>query len=170
MTEHTGFPITYLAHSNQWKLKTLLEQLFIDPKPDHITEAVSFYLRKYPVPMADFPPLEGTYSRTMLFRSENGYEAMAARWSKGAVTSIHGHPHFALILVAEGALEVETYDKNGDNIIETGSGILYSNDFFSDVGFEGKFDNHVHKVTAIEETLSIHISSDDASKGRIFTR
>jgi predicted metal-dependent enzyme (double-stranded beta helix superfamily) len=139
-------PKTYLNHPNQWKLKALLEELFTD----------------------DFPLLEGTYSRTILFRSDNGYEAMAARWSPGTISSIHGHPYFALIIVTKGRLGVDYFKKHDGQMEMTKSGLLSESQFFSDVGQTGTFDNHIHRVQAYEETLSIHISSDDAAKGETF--
>ena len=168
MSEKTLVPKTYLNHPNQWRLKALLEELFIDPDPDHITEELIGFLKKYPIPLDDFPLLEGTYSRTILFRSDNGYEAMAARWSPGAISSIHGHPKFALIFVTEGRLGVDYYKKHNDRLEKTGSEFLTEFQFFSDIGQTGTFDNHIHGVQAYEETLSIHISSDDAAKGEIF--
>ncbi len=116
MSKKQSIPKTYLNHPNQWELKRLLETLFVDPNPDHITETLSMFLKKHPIPMDDFPSLEGTYSRTILFRSENGYEAMAARWSPGTVSSIHGHPQFALILVIQGQLGVNYYRKCNNKI------------------------------------------------------
>jgi len=65
-----------------------------------------------------------TYSRTILFRSDNGYEAMAARWSPGTISSIHGHPKFALILVAKGKLCVDYYKKHNDQVEKTRSEFL----------------------------------------------
>ncbi len=168
MSEKNCFPKTYLNHPNQWKLKALLEELFIDPDPNHITEVLSGFLKKYPIPIDDFPLLEGTYSRTILFRSDNGYEAMAARWSPGTISSIHGHPQFALIIVAEGKLGVDYYKKHDDQVEKTTSEFLIESQFFSDIGQTGTFDNHIHGVQAYEETLSIHISSDDAAKGETF--
>lgn len=168
MNKKNHFPKTYLNHPNQWKLKALLEELFIDPDPDQIAEELSFFLKKYPIPIDDFPSLEGTYSRTILFRSDNGYEAMAARWSPGTISSIHGHPQFALIFVAKGKLGVDYYKKDNDQVEKTTSEILNESQFFSDIGQAGAFDNHIHGVQAYEETLSIHISSDDAAKGEVF--
>jgi hypothetical protein len=168
MTKKKHAPKTYLNHPNQWKLKALLEELFIDPDPDHITEELTGFLKKYPIPIDDFPMLEGTYSRTILLRSDNGYEAMAARWSPGTVSSIHGHPEFALIIVTKGRLVVDCYKKHNDRLEKTGSEFLTESQFFSDVGQAGTFDNHIHGVQTDEETLSIHISSDDASKGETF--
>ena len=146
----------------------MLEELFIDPDPDHITEELIGFLKKYPIPMDDFPLLKGTYSRTILCRNDNGYEAMAARWSPGTISSIHGHPHFALIIVIKGKLGIDYYKKHDGRIEMTRSGFLSESQFFSDIGQAETFDNHIHGVQAYEETLSIHISSDDAAKGEIF--
>ncbi|MCF6249345.1 MAG: hypothetical protein L3J69_18620 [Desulfobacula sp.] len=168
MTIKQGVPKTYLNHSNQWKLKALLEVLFKNPDPNQITEELSVFFKKHPIPMDDFPQLSGTYSRTILFRNDNGYEAMAACWSPGTTSSIHGHPKFALIIVTQGRLGVDYYKKKGDQVVKTKSQFLSEFQFFSDIGKNETFDNHIHKVHAYEETLSIHISSDDAAKGEIF--
>lgn len=161
-------PQTFLDHPNVWRLKSLLEKLFVNPVPEQITEALSVFFKTYPIPKESFPLLEGTYSRTILYRTPSGYEAMAARWSPGTVSSIHGHPHFALILVTEGELEVDYYEKQGPHIVKTKSGRLSEHQFFSDIGPSGQFDNHIHQVKSNEETFSIHISSDDAAKGETF--
>jgi len=167
-TEPDNAPKTFINHPNNWKFQALLTTLFKHPDPDHITEETLTFLRQYPLFIEDFPVCKHTYSRTILYRSPNGYEAMAARWDKKAVSSIHGHPHYALILVVKGRLGVEYYTKTGDRVELTSSAVLTEYDFFSDVGRQGNFDNHIHRVKACEETLSIHISSDDAAKGEVF--
>ena len=163
-------PKTFINHPNQWKLKALLQELFVEPDTDHITKEVVRFLQKYPIPIDDFPLLDGTYTRTILFRSDNGYEAMAARWSRGAISPIHGHPYFTLYFVADGKLAIDNYKKyQGQAEIST-SELLPRTQFFSATGQAGTFDNHIHQVEAIEETLSIHISSSDGTKGEIFSR
>jgi hypothetical protein len=78
------------------------------------------------------------------------------------------NPKFALILVAKGKLKVDYYKKHNDQVEKTRSEFLTEFQFFSDIGQAGTFDNHIHGVQAYEETLSIHISSDDAAKGETF--
>lgn len=162
-------PITYLNHPHHQKFLNLLSELFINPAPHEITEAVDQFLKQYPLEITDYPKLDRTYSRTILFRHENGYEAMAARWDTGAVSSVHGHPHYALILVVSGRLGIDNYGKTDQGLILTSSETLPPGHFFSDIGDSDRFDNHIHQVTAHEETLSIHLSSDDAAKGEVFT-
>lgn len=41
---------------------------------------------------------------------------MKARWRKGAVTLIHGHPAFGYYYLLKGAFLVENYEKRGDSI------------------------------------------------------
>lgn len=162
-------PVTYINHPNNWKFQALVSGLFITPVPEQITEAVDQFIKQNPLVLEDFPKLEHTYSRTILYRHPNGYEAMAARWDKGAVSSIHGHPHYALILVVSGKLFIENYDKTDQGLRLASSDVLSRGQFFSDIGDSNRFDNHIHKVTAHEETLSIHLSSDDAAKGEVYT-
>jgi len=157
-----------MSHLNQWKLRNILQELFVDPDSDLITKKVTAFLLKHPIPMTDFPLIKGTYSRTIFFRSDNGFEAMAARWSRGTTSPIHGHPYYTLYYVVNGRLGIDNYKKAADRIEKTTSEILSRDQFLSFTGKPGTFDNHIHKVEAIEETLSIHISSNDATKGEVF--
>ncbi len=168
MSSTTGFPKTFLNHPDQWQFKALLGRLFTDPNPDQITEAVVTFFKAHPLPMDDFPVLDDTYSRTMLARNENGYEAMAARWQAGAVSSIHGHPCYALMITVQGKLQVNNYEKSEGGLHLTSSRTLSPGEFISAISRNTNFDNHIHGVHAIEETLSIHISSQDATKGETF--
>jgi predicted metal-dependent enzyme (double-stranded beta helix superfamily) len=105
----------------------------------------------------------------MLFKSKNGFEAMAARWSPGAISSIHGHPSFTLYFVAHGKLLIDNYEKDGTRQVKKlKSGFLSGSEFLSFQGDTGTFDNHIHQVHAIKDTLSIHVSSEDATNGEIF--
>ncbi len=164
------FPKTFINHPNQWKFKILLEKLFADPEPDSITTEMTAFLTTYSIPIDDLPLVEGTYSRTILFRSSNGFEAMAARWSHGSLSSIHGHPWYTFYFVTSGTLKIDNFKRYGDKAEMTSTEMLSRSQFFSSTGRPGAFDNHIHQVKAVEETLSIHISSDDAMKGEIFSR
>lgn len=52
---------------------------------------------------------------------------------------------------------------------------LYSSTFLGQseysffIGEHGKFDNNIHQVQAIEETLSVHLSSDTSTKSELFS-
>lgn len=170
MEENVCVPKTFMNHPHQWKLKTLLQLLFADPDPDHITKKIVPFLAKHPIPINDLPLIKGTYSRTILFRSNNGFEAMAARWSPGTLSPIHGHPWFIFDFVVSGKLSIDNYKRCGDQAQMTTPEIISKSGFFSSTGTPGTFDNHIHQVKAVEETLSIHISSDDAARGKIFSR
>lgn len=161
-------PKTYLNHPNQWKLRYFLQKLFINPDPQHITSELVEFLKLHPLPLDDFPRLEGTYTRTLILREENGFEAMAARWSKGATSSIHGHPYFNFYYVVHGCMKIDDYESSDGGLVLNQTGSIASEEEFSYIGDVGTFDNNIHQVHAIEETLSIHISSDDSAKGKIF--
>ncbi len=169
MDNTTRFPKTFLNHPNQWRFRELLDQLFANPDPDHSTEAVVSFLKAHPLPLDDFPALDNTYSRTILARHPNGFEAMAGRWQKNAVSSIHGHPWYAFMMTVGGRLQEDSYEQQQNGLKMTSSRILAPGDFICAIGEKNTFDNHIHGVTAIEETLSIHISSQDASKGETFS-
>ena len=161
-------PQTYLGHPNQERIRMFLRELFASPDSDSIeTEAITF-LAKSPVPLLDFPPFEPLYSRTILYRAENHYEAMAARWSKDAISAIHGHPMFAFYYVLEGELSMENFVRDGGGITKTDTRIYKPGQCFSILGNPSTFDNGIHRVSAVQDSLSIHIYSDDAMKGEIF--
>jgi hypothetical protein len=170
MKNPTGSPITYLRHPHQGRLRRLLFELFIHPDPRSIAASVAAFLRQYPLPLDDFPRIEGTYSRTIVHRDDNGFEAMAARWSKGAITTIHGHPPFIFYFVIDGSLKIDNYRRDKTGLILDSSTCLGKNEHFFSIGEQGRFDNNIHQVQANEETLSLHISSDDSRKGEVFTR
>jgi hypothetical protein len=170
MKNPTGFPITYLSHPHLGKLRKLLVELFANPDMQNIAAATAACLREYPLPLGDFPRIEGTYSRTIVHRDDNGFEAMAARWSKGAITSIHGHPPFIFYFVIHGNLKIDDYQRDGAGVLPGSSEIMEPNDHFFSIGKPGRYDNNIHQVQANEETLSIHISSDDSRKGAVFSK
>ncbi len=169
MKNPTGTPITYLCHPHQEKFRKALFELFLHPDPERLAAAAAAFLRRNPLPLSDFPEITGTYSRTILHKGENGFEAMAARWSRDAITPAHGHPSFIFYHVIEGVLAIDNYRRNKYGITFDSSSFLGKGDSFFFVGEEGRFDNHIHQVHAIEETLSVHISSDDSTKGEIFS-
>lgn len=161
--------ITYQQQPFRLELRDLLHELFGDPQPNKLLDVLTHYFITHPLPITDFPLLEGTYSRTILHRHDNGYEAMAARWSKGAVSSVHGHPPFVFYCVIEGKLKIDNYRQTPEGLQRSDTLWLTNGQWFHAVGEPGRFDNSIHQVFAYEETLSFHISSDDAAKGRVFS-
>lgn len=160
-------PQTYLGHPNQERIRSFLRNLFAVPNLRTIEpEAAAFFARNS-VPLMDFPSAS-LYSRTILYRGENGFEAMAARWSKDTITAIHAHPMFAFYYLFEGELSVENFEKNGSDIRKTTTKKYLPGEYFCMRGKAGTFENGIHRVTAVQESLSIHIYSDDAMKGKKF--
>lgn len=161
-------PTTFQQHPSQGAFRLLLQQVFDRPEPAEIHDVVTGFLRRHRLPLSDFPRIEGTYSRTILHRHDNGYEAMAARWSKGTVTSIHGHPPFLFYYVIEGKLKVDNYRRTESGLIPDRTMVFTDGEGFYAMGEPGRYDNSIHQVQADEETLSIHIFSDDGTKGEVF--
>ncbi len=163
-------PKTFLGHPNLWKLQPLLRDILTGGDHKRISDEASYFLRKYPLQVGQFPLIDGIYTRTILHRSDNGFEIMVARWSRGAISSVHGHPNFSFYFVAHGCLEIDNYKRYGGRVKKTTTKILSEEEFLSSTGEVGTFDNNIHQVHAIEETLSIHISSDDSTKGEVFSQ
>lgn len=168
MTNRICKPQTFRNHPAQWELQRLLQQFFKAPDPQQITRQVKDFLRHHPLPADDFPLIPGTYTRSILLREKNRFEGMAARWSRGSVSAIHGHPSFTLYYVVSGHLACDNYTRRGSGVKKTSSTVLKAGEFTTFTGPPGTFDNHIHQVRAVEDTLSLHVSSDDAAKGEIF--
>lgn len=109
MSTNIGKPVTYQQDPSVGELRLLLQQVFVHSGAEKIYDAVMGLLRRHPLQMDDFPGIEGTYSRTILHRQENGYQAMVARWSRGTLSTIHGHPAFVFYYVIEGKLTIDNY-------------------------------------------------------------
>jgi hypothetical protein len=169
MTANIDVSKAYKDHVQHAELITFLEKHFTNPQPELISQQLGQFLKNNPLAIEDFPRKEGTYTRTVLLRHESGFEAMVARWSKGTISPIHGHPWFNLYSVIHGCLVMEDYLLKKDGLVLISSGEVEKNGVSFFIGEKGRFDNNIHRVHAREETLSLHISSDDAAKGQIFS-
>ncbi len=124
---------------------------------------------EHPPLLNEYPEVPGSYSRTILYRDPSGFEAIAARWSKNAITPIHGHPQFAFLYLISGALSMDLYAHNDSLLTKTGSRILKPGEYFYSKGTAGTYDNAIHQVSADLDSLSFHIYSDNALKGEIYS-
>lgn len=61
---------------------------------------------------------ELTYVRNYVGRdAANGFEALVMSWSRGNVTSVHGHPQLACYCFADGDFLVETFEAVGGDLV-----------------------------------------------------
>jgi len=116
----------------------------------------------------DYPRAPHCYSRTILHRSRQGEEVMVARWEAGACSPVHGHPELAFVRVLEGRLQIENFRRSASALEPTETFCLERGDHIWHRGVAGRFDNAIHRVTALEPSLSLHVYSDDALKGNTF--
>ena len=117
----------------------------------------------------DFPHAPHCYSRNILLREDNGAEVMVARWDQGAVTPVHGHPQFAFVYVLEGQLQMEHYRETDQGLLLTETVIRNKGQHIYAAGDANRYNNAIHRVTALSPSLSLHVYSDDALKGKAFT-
>lgn len=169
MTAHLSFSKTYKGQTSLLELLDFLENHIVNLQPDLLAQQLVTFIQKCPLSLDDYPREEGKYTRTVILRHESGFEVMAARWSKGTVSPIHGHPWFNLYCIVHGCLAMDDYLKEKEGITLISSGELSKNGVSFFIGERGRFDNNIHRVYAREETLSLHISSDDATKGQVFS-
>jgi hypothetical protein len=160
---------TFLAHPNQPKLQKFFQKMFQDPYAVDIEKEAAHFFANHPVTMDDFPIVEGAYSRTILYRAENRFEALGVRWSKGFTSLIHGHPSIVFDYIMEGELFIQNYEKTRAGLVKTDSRSYTSGEYFFSRGKEGAFDNCIHQITVCAECLSLHIYSDNALQGEVLT-
>ncbi len=63
----------------------------------------------------------------------------------------------------------DIFKRSNSGIEPTTKGVLAPGDYFCMQGKPGRFDNGIHRITAIEESLSVHVYSADALNGVGFT-
>ncbi len=119
-------------------------------------------------PEGDYPHAPHCYSRNILLRTDSGAEIMVARWDQGASTPIHGHPQFAFVYVLEGQLQMEHYRETDQGLVLTETIVKRKGQHIYAAGTANRFDNAIHRVTALAPSLSLHVYSDDALKGKSF--
>ena len=64
---------------------------------------------------------------------------------------------------------MELFEKEQNLVRKTSTLVCRPSEHFYTQGSVGTFDNAIHRVTADEESLSLHIYSDDALKGEVFS-
>lgn len=120
-------------------------------------------------PEHNFPYAPHCYSRSILLRDDSGAEIMVARWDQGATTPIHGHPQFAFVYVLNGQLQMEQYQETDQGLVLTDTLVKSKGQHVYAAGIAGHYDNAIHRVTALSPSLSLHVYSDDALKGKAFS-
>ncbi len=156
-------------HPQNKQMKQFVQELSETPYSEAMAKVISSHLANKILTLNDFPSIKNSYSRTMLSRNKSGMEVLVARWDKGLKSTIHGHPAFAMVYVVEGSLDVEQYKKTNSEVLKIGVKTFNAKEYFYGQGVEGKFDNHIHRIIATDNSLSIHIYSDDALKGEVFS-
>ena len=116
----------------------------------------------------DFPVMKQSYTRTTLLREKTGFEIMIARWDKGSATPIHGHPRYSFLYVIEGELSEQFFIRDNKKLMQVSTLNYKVGDYSYHNGDPGTFDNAIHKITAVQNSLTLHIYSDDALKGVVY--
>ncbi len=169
MTNLYAAPETYVDKNSDLAVGNFFSEMFSSVTQATICESVLEFFKSRTFLLGDFPVSGGSYSRSLLAQHQNGYEAMIARWNEGAVTQVHGHPDYALYILLIGCLGVEDFISTGDGPQYVKKTVMKPGDYFCMQGTPGKMDNGIHRITALQESLSVHVYSDDALKGVCFS-
>lgn len=147
------------------------------PLGQRISDYVMQWLEDHPLDSFDRYS-EERYVRDYIGRCpETLWEAIVMTWKKGNTTTIHGHPRFAGYYFADGKFLVEVFEKaDGGNdaspakVRKVDSFTVDQPKAFFAVGTPGTYDNHIHRLTCLSDTgHSLHVYSDDALKGEVYT-
>lgn len=156
---------TYIAPELPDIMKKVLPELVDNLADESRLLSLSAQFR----PQEDFPHAPHCYSRNILLHADSGAEVMIARWDQGAITPIHGHPQFAFVYVLQGQLQMEHYRDTEQGLVLTETIIKHEGQHIYAAGIAGRYDNAIHRVTALTPSLSLHVYSEDALKGKSFT-
>ena len=86
----------------------------------------------------------------------------------GIETAVHGHPDYAFYLLVQGKVGVENFVRTKTGLECTGKQLLSPGDHLCMTGVPQTFDNAIHRITALQKSLSVHVYSDDALEGVCF--
>lgn len=161
-------PITYIQSADSSTSGLFFTSLFKEKQRDTYCTQVLAYTQETKLDIASFPHVSNSYSRTIVARQQGGFEAMIARWDQRVAGLVHGHPDFAFYHLLCGRLGVEHFKLGAKGPELVTSCIMEPGDHFCVEGVAGKFDNAIHRITALEESLSVHMYSDDALLGTCY--
>jgi len=161
-------PITYIQTADTTDLGAFFSALFRKEKREDYCKEVLSFTKKVELTLADYPKAEKSYSRTIVARAEEGFEGMIARWDSGIAGVVHGHPDYAFYHLVYGRLGVEHFKLGPEGPELVTSCIMEPGDHFCVEGVAGRFDNAIHRITALEESLSVHMYSSDALLGTCY--
>lgn len=106
------------------------------------------------------------------FNSEN-FEVIVGNWRPtGFRCHIHGHPQFMYYQVLSGKYIMHLYkiiDKENNIVSPVKSMILLPGDVYSVFDNMATWSNAIHSIECIEPGQTLHIYSNDGTKGQVYT-
>jgi len=168
--EHSNFKaITINNQKRDDDLHLFFDELLAGGSRGDMADVIIEFIARHVFRLEDYIEVAGTYSRTIVSQSGNGFEAMIARWPEKTVTSIHGHPDYAFYYCLIGRIGVEHFVMKDSGLERVSSKIMQSGEYYSVQGKSGTFENAIHRITPLEESLTLHVYSDDPAKGLLYS-
>jgi hypothetical protein len=124
--------------------------------------------------------IDGSYSRNIVARQyyknvlkgEN-FEVIVGNWKPtGSRCHIHGHPEFMYYQILSGKYIMHLYkisDEENNIVIPIKSIILLPGDVYSVFDIMATWSNAIHSIHCIESGQTLHIYSNDGTKGQVYT-
>ncbi len=164
----TNSPVTYVQSADSSISGMFFTSLFKNKQRADYCSGVLAFTKETSLEMVAFPKTCNSYSRTIVARQQDGFEAILVRWDRGVAGLVHGHPDYAFYHLLQGRLGVEHFKLGVKGPELVTSCIMEPGDHFCVEGVAGRFDNAIHRITALEESLSVHMYSDDALLGTCY--
>ena len=132
--------------------------------------------------IAMFPymkPQGAAYTRTVVVKDKNNtdrpchFEAIVANWipTKNHCP-VHGHPQFMYYQIISGVYCMNLYrivDKQQRTVEKYSTLVLLPGDVYAVCAKEPGYCNAIHSVQCLEKGQTLHIYSNDGTKGELFT-
>ena len=149
-----------------------IKQIVLENK-ENLKETLSAYLDEVSPVLTKRAFLDDdySYSRHVLGKCpETGIEVMIGRWNDRQTSSIHGHPEYVFYKVLKGEMLMDfyTYDRQQNSLAWSHEQGLATGECVDSWGKEDRFDNMIHKVTAQDECLSLHVFVGDPLRGAVY--
>lgn len=159
---------TFIREPKNDALERFCKHLLSIKDLHELAKYAASYSKHCPSIREEFPKVDNGYSRNIIHRLDNGFEAMVARWSEGAHTVAHRHPAFGYYHLLDGRWRVESFERTGNTIQKISDQTCKAGEHFTIKGIPDRFDNGIHKIHILQESLSFHVYSDNALKGECY--
>ena len=123
-----------------------------------VNALIEQYLDAHPIDIEEFPKIDGSYSRNVIYEDDVGFQLLITRWSSGAKTPEHSHHDFLFVHVVEGSIKEGIYRKTGEPL-EAKPQHHTEGDYIFSYEPDYTTPHHLHTMHARTDSLCFHVYS-----------